>query len=281
VGARRVVVTGASSGIGDATVRLFRRHGWDVVGVARREERLRALAAETGADVFVADLTDQAQVEAFRDHVAGLGAVHALVNVAGGAFGTASVEESDPADWLRMFDLNVIATKRMITAMLPLLRDTLRDEAAQLPDDTEHSDTEHSDTEHSDARHADILTVTSTAGHIGYEGGGGYNAAKFAAHALMEVLRLELAGEPIRVLELAPGMVRTDEFSVVRYGGDRERADAVYAGVEHPLTAADVAQTIVASLELPGHVNLDLITMRPVAQAAAHKLIRQPLQPRQ
>jgi NAD(P)-dependent dehydrogenase (short-subunit alcohol dehydrogenase family) len=183
---------------------------------------------------------------------------------------------------LRMFDLNVIATKRMITAMLPLLRDTLRDEAAQLPDDTEHSDTnKHSDTENSDARHADILTVTSTAGHIGYEGGGGYNAAKFAAHALMEVLRLELAGEPIRVLEVAPGMVRTDEFSVVRYGGDRERADAVYAGVEHPLTAADVAQTIVASLELPGHVNLDLITMRPVAQAAAHKLIRQPLQPRQ
>jgi NADP-dependent 3-hydroxy acid dehydrogenase YdfG len=160
--------------------------------------------------------------------------------------------------------------------MLPLLRDTLRDEAAQLPDDIEHSDTENSD-----ARHADILTVTSTAGHIGYEGGGGYNAAKFAAHALMEVLRLELAGEPIRVLEVAPGMVRTDEFSVVRYGGDRERADAVYAGVEHPLTAADVAQTIVASLELPGHVNLDLITMRPVAQAAAHKLIRQPLQPRQ
>ena len=125
------MVTGASSGIGDATVRSFRRHGWDVVGVARRQERLRALAAETGADVFVADLTDQAQVDAFRDHVAGLGAVHALVNVAGGAFGAASVEESDPADWLRMFDVNVIATKRMITAMLPLLRDTLRDDAAQ------------------------------------------------------------------------------------------------------------------------------------------------------
>jgi NADP-dependent 3-hydroxy acid dehydrogenase YdfG len=263
------VVTGASSGIGEATVRLFRRHGWDVVGVARRAERLRALAAETGADVVAADLTDQAQVDALRDRVADLGSVHALVNIAGGAFGTESVEASDPADWLAMFDLNVIATKRMITAMLPLLRDTLRR-------DTAHRDRR---TELGDAPHADILTVTSTAAHIGYEGGGGYNAAKFAAHALMEVLRLELAGEPIRVLEVAPGMVKTDEFSVVRYGGDREKADAVYAGVEHPLTAVDVAETIVAAIELPGHVNLDLVTMRPVAQAAAHKLIRQPLRP--
>ncbi|WP_346233793.1 SDR family oxidoreductase [Parafrigoribacterium mesophilum] len=258
------MVTGASSGIGDATVRLFRRHGWDVVGVARREERLRALAADTGADVFVADLTDQTQVDALRDHVAGLGPVHALVNVAGGAFGTASVEESDPADWQRMFDLNVIATKRMVTAMLPLLR-------AAVSAETVGS---------GDVPHADILTVTSTAGHVGYEGGGGYNAAKFAEHALVEVLRLELAGEPIRVLEVAPGLVKTDEFSVVRYGGDREKAEAVYAGVEHPLSAADVAQTIVATLELPGHVNLDLVTMRPVAQAAAHKLVRQPLRPR-
>ena len=110
----------------------FRRHGWDVVGVARREERLRALAAETGADVFAADLTDQAQVDALRDHVAEPRLVHALVNVAGGAFGAASVEESDPADWLAMFDVNVIATKRMITAMLPLLRNTLRDESQRI-----------------------------------------------------------------------------------------------------------------------------------------------------
>jgi NADP-dependent 3-hydroxy acid dehydrogenase YdfG len=269
------VVTGASSGIGDATVRLFRRHGWDVVGVARREERLRALAADTGAEVFAADLTDQARVDALRDRVAELGSVHALVNVAGGAFGTESVEVSDPADWLAMFDLNVIATKRMITAMLPLLRDTLRNETQRIQEQPGEG------AEPGDAPHADILTVTSTAGHIGYEGGGGYNAAKFAAHALMEVLRLELAGEPIRVLEVAPGMVKTDEFSAVRYGGDREKADAVYAGVAHPLTAADVAQTIVASLELPGHVNLDLITMRPVAQAAAHKLVRGPLRPRE
>jgi NADP-dependent 3-hydroxy acid dehydrogenase YdfG len=266
VSARRVVVTGASSGIGDATARLFRAAGWDVVGVARRADRLRALAEDTGADVFAADLTDQSQVDAMAGFVAGLGPVHALINVAGGAFGSDSVEDSDPADWTRMFDVNVVAVKRVITAILPLLRATLREGAA--PGGSGGSD---------EFAHADILTVTSTAGHVAYEGGGGYNASKFAAHALVDVLRLELVGEPIRVLEVAPGMVKTDEFSVVRYGGDRAAADAVYAGVDHPLTAHDVALTIVNTIELPGHINLDLITMRPVAQAAAHKVVRRPL----
>jgi NADP-dependent 3-hydroxy acid dehydrogenase YdfG len=266
VSARRVVVTGASSGIGDATARLFRAAGWDVVGVARRADRLRALAEDTGADVFAADLTDQSQVDAMAGFVAGLGPVHALINVAGGAFGSDSVEDSDPADWTRMFDVNVVAVKRVITAILPLLRATLREGAA--PGGSGASD---------EFAHADILTVTSTAGHVAYEGGGGYNASKFAAHALVDVLRLELVGEPIRVLEVAPGMVKTDEFSVLRYGGDRAAADAVYAGVDHPLTAHDVALTIVNTIELPGHINLDLITMRPVAQAAAHKVVRRPL----
>jgi NADP-dependent 3-hydroxy acid dehydrogenase YdfG len=255
------VVTGASSGIGDATARLFGAAGWDVVGIARREDRLRRLAAETGAHVFAADLTDQSQVDAMAGFVAGLGPLHALINVAGGAFGHDSVEDSDPADWTRMFDVNVVAVKRVITALLPLLRATLR----EAPEQTD------------DFAHADILTVTSTAGHVAYEGGGGYNASKFAAHALVDVLRLELVGEPIRVLEVAPGMVKTDEFSVHRYGGDRAAADAVYAGVDHPLSAADVAQTIVNAIELPGHINLDLITVRPVAQAAAHKVVRKPL----
>src|SRR4051794_20300238 len=119
---RRVVVTGASSGIGAATVRLFRAHGWDVVGVARRADRLEALAAETGADVFVADLTVQEQVDALRDFVAGLGPVHALVNNAGGAFGLATVEAGSPDDWIRMYDVNVVAVKRVTSAFLPLLR---------------------------------------------------------------------------------------------------------------------------------------------------------------
>jgi NADP-dependent 3-hydroxy acid dehydrogenase YdfG len=254
---RRVVVTGASSGIGRATVRLFRDHGWDVVGVARRTDRLQALAAETGADVFTADVTDQAQVDALRAYLETLGPVHALVNNAGGAFGLASIESSVAEDWARMFDVNVVAVKRVTSALLPLLR------AASL-----------------DGGHADILTVTSIAGHVAYEGGGGYNASKFAAHSLVAVLRLELAGEPIRVLEVAPGMVKTDEFSLVRFDGDQARADAVYANVPNPLSAEDIAEAIVHAIELPAHVNLDLVTIKPVAQAAPHKVIRAPLAPK-
>jgi len=254
---RRVVVTGASSGIGAATVRLFRQRGWDVVGVARRADRLEALAAETGADVFVADVTVQADVEALRDYVSGLGPVHALVNNAGGAFGMASVEDSDADDWTRMFDVNVVAVKRVTSALLPLLRRAAADGGG-----------------------ADILTVTSIAGHVAYEGGGGYNAAKFAAHALMAVLRLELAGEPIRVIEVAPGMVKTEEFSLVRFGGDQALADAVYNDVTDPLLAEDIAESIVHAIELPFYVNLDLITIKPVAQAAPHKVVRGELAPR-
>jgi len=254
---RRVVVTGASSGIGAATVRLFRARGWEVVGVARRADRLESLAAETGADVFVADLTVQEDVDALAAHVASTGGASALVNNAGGAFGMGSVEDSDPAEWQRMFDINVLGVKRVVTALLPILRDGARE-----------------------LGHADILTVTSTAGFTPYEGGGGYNAAKFAVRALVGVLRLELAGEPIRVVEIAPGMVRTDEFALTRFGGDVEKAQAVYAGVEEPLVAEDVAETIVHALELPRHVNLDLVTVRPLAQAAQHKVVRAPLVPK-
>jgi NADP-dependent 3-hydroxy acid dehydrogenase YdfG len=253
MGSRLAVVTGASSGIGAATVRLLRAHGWQVVGVARRAEKLAALAAETGALTFTADLTDQTQVDALRDYLATLGPLHALVNNAGGAHGLASVEESLPEDWQHMFEINVMTVKRATSTLLPLLRAGARD-----------------------AGSADILTVTSIAGHVTYEGGGGYVAAKFAAAALVGVLRLELAGEPIRVLEVAPGMVKTDEFSLVRFRGDRERADAVYKDVE-PLVAEDVAAAIVHALELPAHINLDLVTIKPVAQAAPHKVVRGPL----
>ena len=256
MGSRRAVVTGASSGIGAATVRLLREHGWQVVGVARRAEKLAALAAETGADTFVADLTVQQDVDALRDFLAGLGDIHALVNNAGGAIGLASVEDSEADDWQRMFEMNVMTVKRVTSTLLPLLRKGALD-----------------------AGSADILTVTSIAGHVAYEGGGGYNASKFAAHALVAVLRLELAGEPIRVLEVAPGMVKTDEFSLNRFDGDQARADAVYANVE-PLVAEDIAESIVHALELPAHVNLDLVTIKPVAQAAPHKVVRGPLTPK-
>jgi NADP-dependent 3-hydroxy acid dehydrogenase YdfG len=232
-------------------VRLFRERGWDVLGVARRADRLAALAAETGCETFVADLTVADQVNALRDYLAESRPIHALVNNAGGAFGLASVEESDAEDWRRMFDINVLAVKLVTSALLPLLRKGAED-----------------------AGSADIMTVTSIAGHVPYEGGGGYNAAKFAAHALVAVLRLELAGEPIRVLEIAPGMVKTDEFSLTRFGGDQARADAVYDNVPEPLVAEDVARVIVDTMELPKHINLDLITIKPVAQAAPHKLVR-------
>ena len=257
MGSRRAVVTGASSGIGAATVALLRSHGWDVVGVARRADRLDTLARETGAAVFVADVTKQADVDALRDYLAALGPIHALVNNAGGAFGLASVEDSDPDDWSRMFDVNVVGTKRVTSALLPLLR------ASVQPGDS-----------------ADILINTSIAGHVAYEGGGGYNAAKFAEHAMTAVLRLELAGEPIRVIEIAPGMVKTDEFSLVRFSGDRERADSVYDNVPNPLYAENVAEAIVHALELPFYVNLDLVTIKPVAQAAPHKVMRGELKPK-
>lgn len=222
------------------------------MGVARRADRLAALAAETGATVFPADLTVQSDVDALRDFLAASGPVHALVNNAGGAMGLDTVEDSAIDDWAWMFEINVLAVKRVTSAVLPLLRRTIAAEGGS----------------------ATILTVTSIAGHVAYLGGGGYNAAKFAAHALMEVLRLELNGEPIRVIEVAPGMVKTEEFGLVRFGGDAVKAAAPYENVPNPLSAEDVADTIVDAVERAPHVNLDLITIKPVAQAAPSRLAR-------
>jgi len=245
-------------------VRLFREHGWDVVGVARRADRLEQLAEETGASVFVADLTVQADVDALRDYLAESGPVHALVNNAGGAKGMDSVESAPVEDWAWMFEINVLAVKRVTSALLPLLRASV---AGEVPADGA-------------AASADIVNVTSIAGHTAYLGGGGYNAAKFAAHAMTEVLRLELNGEPLRVIEVAPGMVQTEEFGLVRFGGDVEKAKAAYENVPHPLVAEDVAATIVAAVELPAHVNIDLLVVKPVAQAATTRVARGPLLPR-
>jgi NADP-dependent 3-hydroxy acid dehydrogenase YdfG len=250
----RAVVTGASSGIGEATVRAFRAADWDVVAVARREERLRALAADTGASVFVADLTRQHEVDALRDHLAASGQLHALVNNAGGAKGLDSVEASSIDDWAWMLEVNVLALKRVTSALLPLLRRGAVERGV-----------------------ADLVNVTSLAGHVAYAGGGGYNAAKFAAHALTEVLRLELNGEPLRVTEVAPGMVKTDEFSLVRFGGDRAKADAVYDDIPEPLVAGDIAELIVGAVLKPRHVNQDLIVVKPVAQAAPYRFAKGPL----
>ncbi|MBN6190150.1 MULTISPECIES: SDR family oxidoreductase [Microbacterium] len=254
---RRAVVTGASSGIGAATVRALRGRGWDVVGVARREDRLRALAAETGASVIACDLTDGAAVSALVGELERSGPLHALVQVAGGARGTDRVEDAAIDDWQWMFDANVLATQRLVAGLLPLLRATAEVDG-----------------------HADTVFVTSTAAQTAYPGGAGYNAAKAAEGMLVRALRQELNGEPIRVVEVAPGMVHTEEFTLNRLGGDAVAAEAVYAGVEAPLLADDVADVIAYALGAPAHVNLDLITMRPVAQSAQHLLARGPLRVR-
>jgi len=250
-------VTGASSGIGAATVRALRDSGWDVVGVARRADRLEALADETGAAVFAADLTSPADVDALAAHLAATGDLHALVHVAGGARGVDRVEDGDPDDWTWMYEVNVLSAQRLVRALLPQLRAAVRAGSA----------------------HADTLFVTSTAAQAAYPGGGGYNAAKAGESMLVQALRQELNGEPIRVVEVAPGLVHTDEFSRNRLGS-QEAADAVYEGVEAPLVAEDVADVIRYALGTPGHVNLDLVTMRPVAQSAQHILARGPLRPR-
>ncbi|MFT4157095.1 MAG: SDR family oxidoreductase [Microbacterium sp.] len=254
---RRAVVTGASSGIGEATVRALRERGWDVVGVARRAERLAALAAQTGTQVHACDLTDADAVAALIAEVDATGPVHALVQVAGGARGADRVEDGRIEDWQWMYEANVLSTQRLVSGLLPMLR-----RAA------------------SDSGHADTVFVTSTAAQAAYPGGAGYNAAKAAEAMLVSALRLELNGEPIRVSEIAPGLVQTEEFALNRLGGDTVAASAVYSGVEEPLQAKDVADVIAYALDAPAHVNLDLITMRPVAQSANHLLARGPLRVR-
>lgn len=238
-------MTGASSGIGAATVRRLVHEGYDVVAAARRKDRLDALAAETGARAIALDVTDEASVTALAEQLI---TCSVLVNNAGGAFGVTTIAEARDDDWQRMWDVNVMGTVRMTRALLPKL------EASG---------------------DAVVVNLTSTAGHIVYEGGAGYTAAKHGQQAVSETLRLEMFGKPVRVVEVAPGMVATEEFSLNRLGGDRARADAVYAGVPGPLSADDVADCIAWAVTRPWNVNIDLIVVRPRAQAAAHKVLRE------
>lgn len=246
------VVTGASSGIGAATARkLAADAGYHVILAARRNDRIAELASQIQAEGGSAqaqplDVTDRRAVDAFASS---LERCDVLINNAGGAFGVESVAEADPADWQAMFDVNVLGTLHVTQALLPKL--------IASGDGT-------------------VVVLSSTAGFVAYEGGGGYVAAKHAEHAIAATLRLELCGQPVRVIEIAPGMVRTDEFSLKRYRGDAERAASVYAGVREPLTAEDVADTIVWTVTRPSHVNVDLLVLRPRAQAAQHKVYREP-----
>ncbi len=238
------VVTGASSGIGAATARLLAAAGFDVVLGARRLDRLEALADETGGRALALDVTSQESVDAFTEAV---GPAQVLVNNAGGAVGLDPVADAGVEDWRAMFEVNVLGSLRMTKALLPTL----------VASGQGH-----------------VVLVTSTAGHVVYEGGGGYTAAKHAQTALAETLRLELCGQPVRVTEIAPGMVRTDEFALNRFGGDEARAASVYAGVDAPLTAEDVADAITWCVTRPPHVDVDLLVLKPLAQAAAHKVHR-------
>jgi NADP-dependent 3-hydroxy acid dehydrogenase YdfG len=247
---RTAVVTGASSGIGAATARRLAEAGFHVVLTARRTDRLDALAKELTADgrsvaVHALDVTDRAAVDAFTGS---LDSCDVLINNAGGALGTEPVATADPADWRTMYEVNVLGVLNVTQALLPAL--------IASGDGT-------------------IVVVSSTAGLATYEGGGGYVAAKHGAHVIAETLRLELNGEPVRVIEIAPGMVKTDEFALTRFRGDADRAAAVYDGVAEPLSADDVAETVAWAVTRPSHVNVDLLVLRPRAQASNSKVHRE------
>ncbi|MDQ0673189.1 NADP-dependent 3-hydroxy acid dehydrogenase YdfG [Pseudarthrobacter siccitolerans] len=243
---KAALVTGASSGIGEATVRALAADGWTVFAVARREDRLATLEAETGAVAITADISADDDVSRLLARVTEAGGIDTLINIAGGARGADTVGEASTEDWEWMYRVNVLGTMKLTRAFLPMLR--------------AHGE-------------GTVLNLTSTAGLAAYEGGGGYNAAKFAQHAMTGALRLEEAENNLRVIEVAPGLVYTEEFALNRLG-DRQAAQKVYQGVEKPLTAGDVADVVRYAVSAPHHVNLDQIVIRPVAQAANHKLIR-------
>ncbi|GAA2697218.1 MULTISPECIES: SDR family NAD(P)-dependent oxidoreductase [Actinoplanes] len=244
------VVTGASSGIGAATARRLAGEGFHVVAAARRVDRLDALVKEIGnATAVECDVTSDASVAALAAAVDALdGRLTVLVNNAGGARGLDPVATGSADDWQWMFDVNVLGTLRVTKALLPAL-------------------------EASGA--GTIVTIGSTAAFTPYEGGGGYVAAKHAQTALVGTLRLELSGKPVRVVEIDPGMVRTDEFALNRFDGDAAKADSVYAGVKEPLVADDIADIVAFAATRPQHVNIDRLVVRPIAQAAQHKVHRE------
>ena len=239
---KTAVVTGASSGIGEATARRLAKEGFDVLIGARRIDRLEKIAEHIGARWKALDVTDQSSVDSFVD---GIDSLNLLVNNAGGAKGLAPLAEIPDVDWDWMYKANVVGLARVTRALLPAL---------------ERSGDGH------------IVNVGSIAGIETYEGGAGYTAAKHAVAAISETLRLELLGKPIRVTEVQPGLVDT-EFSLVRFGGDAARAAKVYEGLT-PLTADDVADCIAWAATRPSHVNVDAIVVKPRDQARATKVHR-------
>jgi len=241
------VVTGASSGIGAATALLLAKNGFHVIAAARRMDRLETLAnADSNIEIVELDVTNQVQVDSLAAHLEGK-PVSVLVNNAGGAFDSLDILNSDPDLWRKTYEVNVIGTVRMVKAITPIMQNFGR---------------------------GHIVVISSTAGHRTYENGGSYVAAKHAERTIAETLRLEVNGQPIRVTEIAPGMVKTEEFAKVRFHGDMDKANKTYEGIAEPLVAADVAEAIRWAVMLPHHVNIDSMTIRPLAQAANHKVHR-------
>ncbi|WP_406048467.1 SDR family NAD(P)-dependent oxidoreductase [Kribbella sp. NBC_00889] len=238
------VVTGASSGIGAASARYLARAGFEVVCAARRLDRIEALAKEIDGRAVQCDVTSAEDVAALTEAVGEQ--LQVLVNNAGGAFGFEPVADADLEAWRQMYEVNVIGVAAVTKSLLPALV----------------------------AGKGTIIVMGSTAGQVAYEGGGGYVAAKHAATAVVDTLRLELFDQPVRVCEVAPGMVRSEGFALTRFSGDQAKADAVYAGVAEPLTSEDIADIVVWIATRPSHVNIDRITVRPRAQAAQHKVHR-------
>ena len=234
---RIAVITGASGGIGAASAKALHTAGFSLVLGARREDELRAVAEPLGAKYAVLDVTDAQSV---KDFCAAIPTAHLLINNAGGAWGLDPIETAKDADWERMYDTNVLGLMRMTRELLPKL-------------------------EASGAGH--VVNIGSIAGREPYPNGAGYNAAKFAVKAITQGMRLEWVGRPVRITEVAPGMVETD-FSKVRFSGDEERAAKVYAGLT-PLSAEDVAECILWAVTRPPHVNIDEIVVKPLAQASA------------
>ncbi len=230
------VVTGASAGIGAATARTLAAQGFHVVCAARREGPITALAGEIGGTAIVTDVTDDASVTALAER---LDRVDLLVNNAGGARGLEPVADADLDHWRWMWESNVLGTLRVTRALLPKLIDS------------------------GDGL---IVTVTSIAAVETYDNGAGYTSAKHAQGVLHRTLRSELLGKPVRLTEVAPGMVKTD-FSLLRFDGDEERAAKVYEGVT-PLVAEDIAEVIGFVASRPSHVDLDLIVVRPRDQVS-------------
>ena len=243
------LVTGGGTGIGAAIAHRLAADGYDVIVSGRRREKLDAVVAEIGqrARGIVMDVSD---AESVRAGVASIERLDVLVNNAGGAVGVSRVEDADPLEWQQMYAANVLGSLHVTQAALPLLRRSPL---------------------------ATIINMSSIAGEVVYEGGAGYVAAKHGTSVISETLRLELNGENIRVTDLRPGMVRTEEFSLTRLHGDRAAADKVYEGVDRPLVAADVAECVAFVVGLPQHVNIDSLVVKPVAQAAPHKVHRGPI----